>query len=41
MMKRIQYLHPIVYQYIVSEIPPYLKVHFVEGITIEFREEKG
>ena len=38
---RVQYLHPIVYQHSVSEIPPYLKIHFAEGIAVEFNEGKG
>ena len=38
---RVQYLHPIVYQHSVSEIRPYLKVHFAKGVAVEFNEGKG
>lgn len=38
---RVQYLHPIVYQHTVSEIPLYLMVHFAEGVAAEFNEGKG
>lgn len=40
-VKRIQYLHPILYQHPPSEIPPYLKIHFAEGVAVEFDEGKG
>jgi hypothetical protein len=40
-VKRIQYLHPILYQHPASEIPSYLKIHFVEGITLEYENGKG
>jgi hypothetical protein len=38
-VKRIQYLHPILYQYPPSEIPPYLMIHFVEGMALEYKEK--
>ena len=40
-VKRIQYLHPILYQHPPSEIPPYLKIHFAEGVAVEFDDGKG
>ena len=40
-MKKIQYLHPILYQHLPSEVPPYVKIHFVEGIALEYEKEKG
>lgn len=40
-VKRIQYLHPILYQHPPSEIPPYLKIHFAEGVALEFDKGKG
>jgi hypothetical protein len=40
-VKTIQYLHPILYQHPVSEIPPYFKIHFAKGIALEYKKEKG
>ena len=40
-VRRVQYLHPIVYQHTVAEILPHLKIHFAEGIAVEFNEGKG
>lgn len=33
-VKRIQYFHPILYQHPPGEIPPYMKIHFAEGVAI-------
>jgi hypothetical protein len=40
-VKRIQYLHPILYQHPPSEIPPYVKIHFAEGLALEYEKGKG
>jgi hypothetical protein len=40
-VKRIQYLHPILYQHPASEIPLYLKIHFAEGIALKYEKGKG
>jgi len=37
--ERIKELHPILYQHSASEVPKLLKVHFAEGVAMEY--EKG
>lgn len=40
-VKRIEYLHPILYQHPPKEIPGYLKIRFAEGVAMEFEKGPG